>query len=244
MQKRQEIQQKSRLGLLLVNKQLITRPQLDEALRLQSQSDMRLGEILIDQGWITEKQLNKALKNQSRYRYAAAITALLLGPIQPFMASAATDETPVVSEQMVEQSAAQASRHTTFDRSNALADSDLSEVSGQGASTSYDQLLDIVNGNLEIDDQNLGQLDVLTKLFLPASDLLDADIEISGVRYAPGPRTKINSDGSIALSLPSHIDNISFKNVRVKGQTGNHFGDIAINNIDLSGVSTTIKIRS
>ena len=100
MQKRQEIQQRSRLGTLLIHKGMITRQQLDEALTLQAQSGMRLGEVLVNNGWLTERQLSKALKKQSRYRLIAAISAVLLGPIQPFMANAnaAVDDNTAIAE--------------------------------------------------------------------------------------------------------------------------------------------------
>ena len=61
MSKQIEIQQKSRLGTLLLHKGLINRRQLDEALSLQSSSKMMLGEIMIRQGWLTERQLGKVL---------------------------------------------------------------------------------------------------------------------------------------------------------------------------------------
>jgi hypothetical protein len=101
MQKRQEVQQKSRLGLLLIEKGLINRRQLDEALRLQSETNLRLGEVMIRQGWLTHRQLQRALKKQSRYRLIAAISAMLLGPLQPFMSSAhaSIEQAPVVSQE-------------------------------------------------------------------------------------------------------------------------------------------------
>ncbi|MEK9713766.1 MAG: hypothetical protein VW258_14475 [Thalassolituus sp.] len=67
MSKRQEIQQKSRLGTLLLHKGLINRRQLDEALTLQSSSKLMLGEIMVRQGWISEKDLNKAITSDSKF---------------------------------------------------------------------------------------------------------------------------------------------------------------------------------
>lgn len=239
MHKRQEIQQKSRLGLLLVNKGLISRDQLDEALRLQNKTGMRLGEVLIDQGWISEKQLNKSLKNQTRYRYAAAIAAMLLGPIQPFMASASMDKDPISASQMVESSPSERIKGL-----QALSDDDLGDVTAQGAMQNYNKLLDIVSGSVDINAPDGEEIKTLTGLLSPVSELLDADVEISDVTYAEGPKTVVNADGSIGLQLPTHIGEIAFKNVRVKGATGGHMGDLHIRDIDLSAVSATIRVHN
>ncbi len=238
MQKRQEIQQKSRLGLLLINKGLITRPQLDQALRLQSQSEMRLGEVLIDQGWITEKQLNRALKNQTRYRYAAAFAALLLGPLQPFMASANMDKELIHSEQVVEKKSAASSGLSP------MTDNDLGEITAQGVNENIARLQNIIGNVTDTSDNGQNSLETLGKLLLPATDLFDADIEMSDVTYAEGSRNTIKEDGSIAVSLPTHIGQIAFKNVRVQGTEGQHLGDLFIKDIDLSNVSVNIRLHN
>lgn len=239
MHKRQEIQQKSRLGLMLVNKGLITRPQLDEALRIQSQTSMRLGEVLINNGWISERQLNKSLKKQTRYRYAAAIAAMLLGPIQPFMASASMDKDSVSISETVQQTPSQRASGLT-----ALSDDMLGDVTAQGAMQNYNQLLDVVSGSLENDGQDLDSLKSVAGLLLPATDLFDAEMEVSGVSYADGPRTTVNADGSVGIALPTHIEKIAFKNVRIKGSTQDHIGDLTINDINLSGVSVAVRLHN
>lgn len=53
-----------RLGDLLVKSETITQAQLDEALRLQENSEERLGTVLQKQGFITEKQLIDTLMSQ------------------------------------------------------------------------------------------------------------------------------------------------------------------------------------
>lgn len=241
MHKRQEIQEKSRLGLLLINKGLITREQLDQALNIQMASDMRLGEVLISQGWITAKQLNRSLKKQTRYRYVAAITAMLLGPIQPFMASAST-------EQNASQTISQMAEVSAPKRSSGLKPMDdeaLGEITAQGrAMDNYNKLLDIVSGSLEAENPEVQNLQTLTELLLPVTGLLDSDVEISGVEYADTPRTQVNADGSLALALPTKIGQLAFRNVRVKGSSQNHFGDLTLNNIDLSNVRVSIRVRN
>jgi hypothetical protein len=238
MHKRQEIQQKSRLGLLLINKGLITSSQLDQALKLQGEKGMRLGEVLIDQGWISERQLHRSLKKQTRYRYVAAFAALLLGPLQPFMASANIEKDSISTQQVIEQKDQVLSSGLT-----SLNDTDMGNVTARGVNDNLARLQDILEGN-QTANNGQNSLETITSLLLPASDLLDAEVEMSGVTYANGKTTSINEDGSIKLILPTHIDQISFKNIRVKGAENEHMGDLFIKNIDLSNVSVSIKINN
>lgn len=234
MQKRQDIQQRSRLGTLLIHKGMITRQQLDEALILQSQSGMRLGEALISKGWITQKQLDKALRKQSRYRLVAAVSAVLLGPLQPFMANAnaASDDNLAIAEQTV-------SVKSGMQEMSELA---MSSVSAQGAMSNYEKLLDIVNSDLQSDDEAaITTLESLAGSLLPGTNLLDADMEVSGVEYEPGPRTTINADGSLDIQMPTRIRQIAFRNIRVTGAEGEHMGDLVLKNISF-GTDTTVKI--
>jgi hypothetical protein len=233
MQKRQEIQQRSRLGTLLIHKGLITRQQLDEALTLQAQSGMRLGEVLVNNGWLTERQLSKALKKQSRYRLIAAISAVLLGPIQPFMANAnaATDNSAIAEQQITERSGMQM-----------MSDSAMSDITAQGAMTNYERLLDIVNSDIDSDDAAITTLESLASSLIPGTNLLDAEMEVSGVEYEPGPRTTINADGSLEVQMPTTIKQIAFRNVRVAGSEGQHMGDVIIRDISF-GAGTSVKIQ-
>lgn len=233
MQKRQEIQQRSRLGTLLIHKGMITRQQLDDALTLQARTGMRLGEVLVNNGWLSERQLAKALKKQSRYRLIAAVSAVLLGPIQPFMANAATDNSNVVAEQQI----------TERSGMQMLSDSAMSGVTAQGAMTNYERLLDIVNTDLGSEDEAaITTLETLASSLIPGTNLLDADMEISGVEYEPGPRTTINADGSLQVQMPTSIKQIAFRNVRVAGSEGQHMGDVVIRDISF-GAGTSVKIH-
>lgn len=239
MHKRQDIQQKSRLGLMLINKGFITRPQLDQALRLQHETGMRLGEVLIDKGWITERQLNRSLKKQSRYRYAAAFAALLLGPLQPFMASANIERDSISTEQVIEKKDRTLSSGLT-----ALTDVDMGEVTAQGANSNLDRLQDIMANTLDTSDNGQNSLETLAGLLLPAADLFDADVEMTGVTYAEGRKNSIKSDGTIEVALPTHIGQIAFKNVRVQGSESGQLGDLYIKDIDLSNVNVNIRLHN
>lgn len=236
MQKRQEIQQKSRLGTLLIHKGLITRQQLDQALTHQAKSGKRLGEVLVEHNWITEKQLSRVLKKQSRYRLVAAVSAILLGPIQPFVASAnaAIDDNRAIAEQTLSERIGLQS----------IPDSDLGAVTGQAVGSNYDKLIDIINGSSSAeDDLALTSLESLAGALIPGTNLLDADMEITGIEYEPGPKTSLNADGSLNVKVPTKIKQIAFKNVRVAGATGAHFGDVTMSNINLEGVDVKIRLR-
>jgi hypothetical protein len=239
MHKRQEIQQKSRLGLLLINKGLITRSQLDQALQLQGNTGMRLGEVLIDQGWISDRQLNRSLKKQTRYRYAAAFAALFLAPLQPFMASASMEREPITAEQVMEKT-----DRALSSSMRSMTDTDMGEITAQGVNSNIATVQDILANALNTSDNGESTLSTLGSLLMPASDLLDADIEMTDVTYADGPRTKLNADGSIAVALPSHIGQLAFRNVSVQGSEGKHMGDLLIKDIDLSNVDVTIRLHN
>ncbi|TQV89031.1 hypothetical protein [Aliikangiella coralliicola] len=83
----QNLQQKSRLGLILIKRQYITEQQLQLALKFQQQHEMRLGEALLELGFIDEKQLKRALRRQSWLRSITAGVALVLAPFSPAFAS-------------------------------------------------------------------------------------------------------------------------------------------------------------
>lgn len=237
MQKKQEIQQKSRLGLMLIKKGMITSDQLDQALRIQNTSGMRLGEVLIDQGWISSRQLDRTLKKQTRYRYVAALTAILLGPIQPFMANAnSVDQEAVNIEEVVENRA-----QTEISGLRAMSDSDMGHVVAQGVSTNVQDILDSA---LDTSDNGESTLGTLGNLLMPGTNLLDAEMEMTDVTYRDGPRTQINEDGSIDVAMPTHIGQIALKNVNVQGSNGPAMGDIMIKDIDLSNVNVTIRLHN
>lgn len=233
MQKRQEIQQKSRLGTLLIHKGLITRQQLDEALTVQAQLGLRLGEVMIQKGWLTDKQLNNALRKQSRYRLIAAMSAILLGPFQPFLSSAhAAEDSLPVAEESIQRTGMKA-----------LSVLEMASVSGQGVMTNYERLLDIVDSDLKSDeDVAATTLESLASSLIPGTNLLDSDVEISGVEYEPGPRTTINADGSLDIQLPTNIKQIAFRNVRVAGSEGQHMGDVIVRDLSF-GAGTSVKIH-
>ena len=105
-------------------------------------------------------------------------------------------------------------------------------------------MIDIINGSSSAeDDLALTSLESLAGALIPGTNLLDADMEITGIEYEPGPKTSLNADGSLDVKVPTKIKQIAFKNVRVAGATGAHFGDVTMSNINLEGVDVKIRLR-
>ena len=172
-------------------------------------------------------------------RYAAAFAALLLGPLQPFMASASIERDPISTEQVIEKK-----DRALSSGMRSMTDTDMGEVTAQGVNSNIATVQDILANTLDTSDNGESTLSTLGNLLMPASDLLDADVEMTDVTYADGPRTTLNADGSITVALPSHIGQLAFKNVRVQGGEGEHLGDLFIKDIDLSNVDVTIRLHN
>lgn len=233
-----EHNQKSRLGSLLINKGLITQEQLDCALKSQLTNGLRLGEALIQQGMLTQRQLNKALKKQNRHRLWATVIAMLLGPMSfgAFASQSASSESDTASSSQMSQ----------YQGLKALDDAELASIDGQGLQSTQAALAALINqakGEATNDTHKLGALDELATLLNPIASLLDADISIKGVKQNASKQTTIHSDGSIELALPSEIEEIAFRNLRVKGdQSGSSFGDVIVSNIRFSDQSS-VRVR-
>ncbi|WP_320821261.1 hypothetical protein [Thalassolituus sp.] len=193
---------------------------------------------MIRQGWLTHRQLQRALKKQSRYRLIAAISAMLLGPLQPFMSSAhaSIEQAPVVSQEELGQRIGM----------KAMDEESMGEVTAQGLQNGdYDKLVGIINGS--VSDQDAGETSVVAAFesLLPGLNLL-TDYEISDVEYhdPSGPRTTLNADGSLSVQVPKRIGQIAFRNLNVLGAEGPAMGDLFINDIRLTeGSSITLRFR-
>ena len=77
----------SRLGLLLVEKGLITERDLQLALQVQQREGKRLGEVLVSQKLITRSQLTSVLCKQKWLRSAVAGLLIAAAPVCPALAS-------------------------------------------------------------------------------------------------------------------------------------------------------------
>lgn len=234
---------KSRLGLLLVKKGLLTEKQLDDALKVQLTSGLRLGEVLISQGLLTERQLQKALKKQNRHRFLAAIIAMILGPLS--MGAFANQ-----SNQNQESAQTSNMQIDQYKGLQALDDDSLDGIQGQGLISTHFALNSTQDDANNTDAQSqLDAINVLSDIATalnPMSALIDADVSVTGVKYFQDKAQAIvHEDGSIELALPKEIAEIAFKNMRVKGDTqGASLGDIVISDIRFSEQSSMrIRIR-
>ncbi len=224
--------EKSRLGTLLLHKGLISQEQLYQALSMQSTENMMLGEILIQQGWISAQDLKNSLKKQSRYRIWAAVGAILLTPLQPFLATAATasTDTNLQSEKITHMQAMNETemRQTTAQKRVSLEENELL------------QFADININELETSNQSLEN--IMNTLIPGADNLLNAQVSIEGVSYRKNQIQSVAKDGSVSIKLPSHIAKISLKDIEFKGMSGKHIGDIELSNISISP-ETKVTVR-
>lgn len=212
------------LGQLLVRQRLITEAQLAEAIALQKETGKRLGEILASANLLTHEHIQRALKKQRDLRLIAAFATAMFAPLE---ALAAAPLPPV--EASVQAATVQE-----------LTDDDLDAVSAAGLPDFVRELyLDKSKGN------GLDQLRALAGMVNPVLHLLDADVTVKGISYeASSAQAIVDPDGSIRLSMPSTIEEISMENIRVKGdKSGASFGSISLKNIDLTGTTITLSVK-
>ena len=206
MRFRQGIEEKSRLGRLLVNRGYLSDAQVTEGLRLQGETGQRLGEVLVQAGWITEKELFRVLRHQSRYRSAAAVVTMVVLPFQPLVSFAASQSSAGAT-----QVGADAGELYSGSGMAPMSDGELSAVAGQGddgllarvravagmVSTAGDsQAPDVIEG-----------LKLTANIFVPVLNFLDSDLTISGVHYREGePRYHVREDGALTLAFPERHD--------------------------------------
>ncbi|WP_370315937.1 hypothetical protein, partial [Thalassolituus sp.] len=212
------------------------RRQLDEALKLQASSKLMLGEVMIQQGWLTERQLKQVLKNQSRYRLVAAVGAVLLGPLQPFMATAnaSIEQTQMASQAELEKRVGMKS----------LDEMDMGDITAQGLQDNVAYLTDVINGDASDENATESATMAMFESVLPGLNLL-TDYEISGVEYyEDGPVTTLNADGSLSVQVPKRIAEIAFRDINVRGSNGPAMGDLIIKDLRMTPESSiTLRLH-
>jgi len=245
-----ENHKKSQLGQLLLKKKLISEDQLKRAIDLQKNTGQLLGDIFTELDIVTQRQIQSILRKQRNLRRAAAIVTALLGPMQISAAIAA----PVPVEQT------QTSSPTPQQGSlRMLNEEELAEVVGKGVLdetlSDWLNLKGSANNTLALQNltnpsfnmnakQNTGLLILgdLVTVMDPLLALFSAQIAARDVVYNPAnAASTVNPDGSITLSLPSSIGELSFNNIRVMGSTGPNMGSVEIRGIDLAGTTVTLK---
>lgn len=236
MKIRQGFEEKSRLGLLLVNRGYLSEGQLEDGLRLQRDTGQRLGEVLMQAGWISERELQRVLKHQSRYRNAAALFTMVTLPFQPLVSFAANSGSEAsASEQGAGELYAQRGL-------SALDDAELAAIAGQG-DPSLLQRIDTVSTMPGAAEQAQGKdpavgMDVIegirltANMFVPVLNFLDSELTITGVHYRKdAPRFQVRSDGGLVLAFPERIEKIRMDNIRVSGGQTPAIGNVSINDI-------------
>lgn len=83
----QQLEEKSRLGKILVKRQYISERELTDALDYQATHDVRIGEALMTLDLITPLQLKRALRRQNWLRSVATGVALIVTPFTPSLAA-------------------------------------------------------------------------------------------------------------------------------------------------------------
>ncbi len=228
---------KSRLGRLLVSRGYISDAQLETALELQRNGALRLGEVLVSQGLISARDLERTLKHQTRTRYAAALVAAVVAPMQPLVAFAASAPANATIEKTT----------TTLEEFSArrglkpLADDAMAGVSAQGLTEDVKALMGMVAGDEEKSDPTLKVAKTLTNVFVPITNHLEWDATVEGVTYDTSkPAFKLLASGKMELAFPTHIDKISLENLRVSGSSAPSFGNVYLSDISFAPESRLI----
>ncbi|MBK9347747.1 MAG: hypothetical protein IPN06_15745 [Burkholderiales bacterium] len=228
-------QEQSRLGQILVQKNLISHAQLSQAIDHQATTGKRLGDILTEWDLINHQHVQAALGAQRKLRIAASLVTAMLAPLQYSYAA-----TPVPTTEAAQLDAGVQPQKV---RMAALSDADLDAVSAQGLN---DELLEIVaKGDKNRD--GVAILGTMAKVLNPIWGALSSDMRMKGVVYdTQRAMTMPNVDGSITLNLPRSIAEISFTNIRpvAAGSIGGpSMGSITLRDIQFNDTKITLSLR-
>lgn len=236
MRIRQGVEEKSRLGRLLVNRGYLSEGQVEDGLKVQRETGQRLGEVFIQAGWITEKELDRVLKHQSRYRNAAALVTMVTLPFQPMVTLAAGNNANAT------QGSTQAGELYQAGNLAPLTEAELAAVSGQGDPSLLDRVRLIgpmasqpAGGDGEPQSPEADVIEGLkltANILIPVLNFLESDLSISGVHYREGePRYSVREDGALVLAFPERIEEIRMDNIRVSSNQGASLGNVSIQDI-------------
>ena len=240
-------QTRSQLGQLLLKRKLISEDQLTRAIVLQKSTGQLLGDIFTQLGIVSQRQIEGMLRRQRNIRRLATIVTALLAPLQVYAVNAAPAPIGQVQTQTPKSTALRV-----------LNDEELSEIAAQGilddalsdwlnlsGSTHSNPLRqNLTNTPLSAVTRQAAGLEIagLVTLVNPLLALLSAQTTVSDVIYAPANAASVvNRDGSVTLSLPSSIGELSFQNIRVMGGNGPTFGTVEIKGVDLTGTTVILK---
>lgn len=220
-------------GQLLVKHKLVTEDQLHRAIEQQRQTGQRLGEIFAEWNLVTAQHVQDILRKQRRVRMAAALIGAIFAPLEAYAAEAMAAAPAAISAPAI---------LPRNDRVlQPLAEGELDAVSAQGLD---DDLVRQVREQLK--HNGVEVIGDLAKLVNPVLGVLDSDVSVHNVVYAPNrAAATLNPDGSLTLNLPTTIGEINFNNIRVHGSAagGPSFGSISIRGIDLTGTIITLALK-
>lgn len=226
-------QQQSRLGQILVKKNLISQEQLSQAISHQNSTGKRLGDILTEWNVISHHHVQSALGVQRKLRIAASIVTAMLAPLHAYAS------TPVPNAMTTQGDTVQ----KPSSKMMALSDDDMAGVSAQGLN---EKLLEIVSdaGRSKDGAEVLG---TIAKVFNPILGFLDSDTTVSGVVYDPArSKAVINPNGSITLPMPVSIAEVRIANIRpvaVGGVGGPSMGTITLRDIQFNNTKVTLSLH-
>lgn len=227
-------QTQSRLGQILVKKKLISHEQLKKAIDRQASTGERLGDILTGWNVVTNQHIQAALRAQRNLRLAASLVTAMIAPLHAY----ASAPEPVIRS--VQQDFAENPKKSM----TAMSEDDLDGVSAQGLNN---ELLEIVRNKDNDKNSGVEVLGKMAKLMNPLLAFLDADTSMKDVVYDPNKAAAVvNADGSITLSMPSSIGEISFKNIRpvaAGGIGGPSMGSITLRDIQFNNTKITLSHR-
>ncbi|UMR33024.1 hypothetical protein MJ904_13155 [Massilia sp. MB5] len=218
-------------GQLLVRHKLISEEQLQKAIEHQRATGQRLGEIFAEWELITQQHVHDILRRQRRVRMAAAFIAALFAPLESF-AVQALPATAVAVQPLLP------SRQESM---QALSEAEMDAVTAQGL---QDDVVHEIEQHMK--DRNVKIIGDMARLINPVLGFLEADVSMHNVVYDHSRAlTTLNADGSLTLSLPSSIGEISLRNIRVQGSNpdGPSFGSISMKGIDLTGTTITLMVK-
>ena len=227
-------QQQSRLGQILVKKKLISDEQLKKAIARQASTGERLGDILTEWNVVTNQHIQTALRAQRNLRLAASLVTAMMAPLQAYAAA----PTAVPVTQSTQNDTAETPKKTM----TAMTEADMDGVSAQGLNN---ELLEIISKDHTGKGDGVEVLGKMAKLMNPLLAFLEADTSMKDVVYDPAKAAAVvNPDGSITLSLPSSIGELSFKNIRpvAAGSVGGpSMGSITLRDIQFNNTKITIS---
>lgn len=193
-----------------------------------------MGDILTEWNVVTNQHIQTALRAQRNLRLAASLVTAMMAPLQAYAAA----HTAVPVTQSTQNDTAETPKKTM----TAMTEADMDGVSAQGLNN---ELLEIISKDHTEKGGGVEVLGKMAKLFNPLLAFLEADTSMKDVVYDPAKAAAVvNPDGSITLSLPSSIGELSFKNIRpvAAGSVGGpSMGSITLRDIQFNNTKITIS---